>query len=80
MVYIRLETPISDCNFTNRTQTILESVGIKYFEELCNMYNSNILRENVLSWMNAGRTTLKEIEAVIHKHSGYRLEEKKGEE
>tara|TARA_R100001443_G_scaffold26566_3_gene39859 strand:- start:94 stop:408 length:315 start_codon:yes stop_codon:yes gene_type:complete len=62
---LQLKTPISECGFSKRTQSVLKSVNIEYLEELSNMYNANYLLVNLRKWRNAGRKTLTEIEYKI---------------
>tara|TARA_R100000664_G_C2759948_1_gene150413 strand:- start:4153 stop:4578 length:426 start_codon:yes stop_codon:yes gene_type:complete len=64
---LQLKTPVSECSFTKRTQTVLKDAGVKYLEELSNMYNTNMLIKNIRLWKNAGRKTLVEIEQKIKK-------------
>jgi len=62
---LQLKTPISECGFSKRTQSVLKSVNIEYLEELSNMYNTNYLIVNIRRWRNAGRKTFTEIEDRI---------------
>jgi DNA-directed RNA polymerase alpha subunit len=62
---LQLKTPISECGFSKRTQSVLKSVNIEYLEELSNMYNTNYLIVNIRRWRNAGRKTFTEIEDKI---------------
>ena len=62
---LQLKTPINECSFSKRTQSVLKSVDIEYLEELSNMYNTNYLLINLRRWRNAGRKTFMEIEDKI---------------
>ena len=62
---LRLETPVSECGFSKRTQSVLKSINIEYLEELSNMYNTNYLIVNVRKWRNAGGKKFREIENKI---------------
>ena len=62
---LQLKTPISQCGFSKRTQSVLKNANINYLEELSNMYNTNYLMLRLNKWRNAGRKTYTEIESKI---------------
>ena len=61
----KLETPINDSGLNKRTVNILKEKGIEYFEQLQDMFDSNKLRDTVLSWDNVGWKTYRDIKYLI---------------
>mgnify|MGYP003136928647 FL=1 len=61
----KLETPINDSGLNKRTVKILKEKGIKYFEELQDMFDNNELKNTVLSWDNIGWKTYRDIKYLI---------------
>ena len=61
----KLETPINDSGLNKRTVKILKEKGIKYFEELQNMFDNNELTNTILRWDGLGGKTYRDIVHLI---------------